>query len=47
MLAAVFNGIKKITLKKLLIKQIYLNDMSNIFSDENISGSIKVPLNNK
>ena len=37
---------KKIKVKKLLTKQIYLKDMANIFSDDNISGSIKVQIIN-
>jgi 2-desacetyl-2-hydroxyethyl bacteriochlorophyllide A dehydrogenase len=37
---------KKISVKKLLTKQIYLKDIKSIFSDKNISGSIKVQIIN-
>ncbi|MFA4924699.1 MAG: zinc-dependent alcohol dehydrogenase family protein [Ignavibacteriaceae bacterium] len=37
---------KKISVQKLLTKQIYLKDMADIFSDTNISGSIKVQIIN-
>jgi 2-desacetyl-2-hydroxyethyl bacteriochlorophyllide A dehydrogenase len=37
---------KKISVKQLLTKQIYLKDMVNIFSGNNISGSIKVQIIN-
>ncbi len=37
---------KTISVKELLTKQIYLNDITSIFSDENISGSIKVQIIN-
>ena len=37
---------KKISVQKLLTKQIHLQDMANIFSDNNISGSIKVQMFN-
>ena len=37
---------KKISVQKLLTKQIHLKDMANIFSDNNISGSIKVQMFN-
>jgi len=37
---------KKISVQKLLTKQIYLKDMVNIFSDKDISGNIKVQVIN-
>ena len=37
---------KTISVKELLTKQIYLKDIMSIFSDENISGSIKVQIIN-
>lgn len=37
---------KKISVNKLLRKQIYLKDMINIFSDKNISSSVKVQIIN-
>ena len=37
---------KKISVQKLLTKQIHLKDMANIFFDNNISGSIKVQMIN-
>ena len=37
---------KKINIQKLLTKQIYLKEISNIFSDSTISGSIKVQIIN-
>jgi L-iditol 2-dehydrogenase len=37
---------KKINVKKILTNQIYLKDITNIFSDKDISGSIKVQIIN-
>jgi threonine dehydrogenase-like Zn-dependent dehydrogenase len=37
---------KKINVQKLLTKQIYLKDITNIFSDSDISGNVKVQIIN-